>query len=116
MQLSSRKWGSVGLVLLAAVAAGCTTAPSKSPEQAAADDAVAARIYSALNADEIHFYRHVNVEVDNGVAQLSGYVWDTDDVYRAKQLAAGVPGVVRVVNRMELERNGNRGGGHSGSG
>ena len=43
---------------------------------------------------------------------------DPDELalYRAKQIAAGVLGVKRVVNEMELERGGNRGGGHSGSG
>ncbi len=111
-----RKCCSTLLAVLAAVVAGCATVPEKSPEQAAADQALAARIYSALNADETHFYRHVNVDVDRGVVQLSGYVWDTDDIHWAKQLAGQVPGVVRVVNQMELERNGNRGGGHSGSG
>ena len=94
---------------------GCAT-PRQSPEQAVADEALAARIQSALSADGIHFYRHVNVEVENGVVQLSGYVWDMDDMYRAKQLVGGLPGVIRVVNQMQLERNGNRNGGHSGSG
>ena len=116
MEASLRKCRSTLLVLLAAAVAGCATIPGKSPEDAAADDALTARIYSALKADEVHFYRHVNVEVDNGVVQLSGYVWDTDDMHWAKQLAGRVPGVVRVINQMELERNGSRGGGHSGSG
>lgn len=104
------------LVLLGAVAMGCAASPPQSPQQAAADEALAARIHSALGADEIHFYRHVNVEVDKGVVQLSGYVWDMDDMYHAKQLVGSIPGVVKVVNQMQLERNGNRGGGHSGSG
>ncbi len=103
------------LCLLAVVAAGCAMQP-KSPVQAVADEALAARVYSALQADELYYFRHVNVEVDNGVAQLSGYVWSTDAMHRAKKLAGSVPGIVGVINQMELERNGNRGGGHIGTG
>jgi osmotically-inducible protein OsmY len=118
LRVNSVLWkGARALVLVLAVAAGaCATVPQKSPEQAAADAALADRINSALEADETYYYRHVNVGVDNGVVQLSGYVWSTSAMYRAKRLAGRVPGVIRVVNQMELERNGNRGGGHSGSG
>ena len=94
----------------------CAASPPKSPEQAQADDLIAERISLALNADPTYFYRHVDVRVDGGVAHLSGYIWSTEELYRAKQIAAGVLGVKRVVNEMELERGGNRGGGHSGSG
>jgi osmotically-inducible protein OsmY len=106
------KWSAT----LATLIAACSTSPPKSPEQAYADKATAEQIYAALNADPIYYYRHVDVRVDGGVAQLSGYIWDTDALYRAKQIAASVPGVRRVVNQMELEREGSRGGGHSGSG
>jgi osmotically-inducible protein OsmY len=47
---------------------------------------------------------------------LSGYIWDTDALYKAQRIAAAVPGVTRVVDQMELERAGTRGGGHSGTG
>ncbi|MBV8854839.1 MAG: BON domain-containing protein [Sinobacteraceae bacterium] len=103
------------LGLLAVIATGCALQP-KSAQQTAADEALAARVYSALQADELYYYRHVNVEVDNGVAQLSGYVWTTEAMHRAKQLAGSVPGIVGVINQMELERNGDRGGGHIGTG
>ena len=103
------------LGLLAVAVTGCALQP-KSAQQMAADEALAARVYSALQADEFYYYRHVNVEVDNGVAQLSGYVWTTDAMHRAKKLAGSVPGIVGVINQMELERNGDRGGGHIGTG
>jgi len=104
------------LGVAAVLVSACSTLPPKSPEQANADEATADRIYAALNADPLFYYRHVDVRVDGGVAQLSGYIWDTDALYRAKQIAASVSGVKRVVNQMELEREGSRGGGHSGSG
>jgi osmotically-inducible protein OsmY len=112
------KWSSsiaTSLMTITLVAA-CCISPPKSAEQAQADAATAERVYAALNADPIYYYRHVDVRVDNGVAQLSGYIWDTDALYRAKQIAAAVPGVKLVVNQMQLEREGTRGGGHSGSG
>lgn len=94
----------------------CAVSPPKSPEQTQADDLIAEQISSALNADPTYFFRHVDVRVDGGVAHLSGYIWSTEELCRAKQIAARVPGVKRIVNELELERGGNRGGGHSGSG
>jgi osmotically-inducible protein OsmY len=104
------------LGVTAVLISACSTLPPKTPEQANADEATADRVYAALNADPLYYYRHVDVRVDGGVAHLSGYIWDTDALYRAKQIAATVSGVKRVVNQMELEREGSRGGGHTGSG
>jgi osmotically-inducible protein OsmY len=97
--------------------AGCSTSAPKSPEQAQADEVAAQRIYEALNADPTYYFRHVDVRVDGGVAELRGYIWGTQALYRAKEIAAGVPGVRRVVNDMELEREGSQGGAsHEGGG
>ena len=96
----------------------CATAPPPAPIPAAqtatgdqrrdTEDIVANYISAQLNADPWYFYRHVNVSVDDkGVATLSGYVWDTQAIYRARQIASNVPGVTRVVtSQLELERNG----------
>jgi BON domain len=74
-------------------------------EQENPDQLTADRVYAALNADPIYFFRHVDVEVDDGVADLSGYVWTTDAIYRARRIARTVPGVTRVVtSHLELER------------
>ena len=109
------------LVLIAMVAlmVSCAKPPSpQPPRQAAAeqatvagqralDEGLANYIYAQLNADQLYYYRHVDVRVDNGVAHLSGYVWSTDAIYRARTIASGVPGVTGVVtNGLELERNG----------
>jgi len=38
---------------------------------------------------------------------LSGYVWSTDAIYRARAIARNVPGVTGVAtSQLELERNG----------
>jgi osmotically-inducible protein OsmY len=109
------------VVAVALIAAGltvsCATTPApvqRPAEQATRDqkrdaqDIVADYITAQLNADPWYFYRHVNVSVDDdGVATLSGYVWDTQAIYRARRIASEVPGVTRVVtSQLQLERNG----------
>lgn len=79
--------------------------------QAASNDLVANAVYFRLNADPIYYFRHVDVRVDHGVAHLSGYVWSTDAIYRARRIAQSVPGVTGVVtSQLELERNGRSNG------
>jgi osmotically-inducible protein OsmY len=96
------------------VAAACATSSSMAPSSPApnsADERLANGVYQALNADPVYFYRHVDVRVDRGVADLSGYVWSTDAIYHARRVARAVPGVTRVVtNHLELERNGQANG------
>ena len=104
--------GGVSALLAAAVAAlavACSTNPAKSPpgEQITANDLLANAVYSKLNADPLYYFRHVSVSVDHGVAHLSGYVWSTDAIYRARYVARSVPGISAVVtSQLELERNG----------
>jgi osmotically-inducible protein OsmY len=79
--------------------------------QHALDEGLANYIYAQLNANPVYYYRHVDVRVDNGIATLSGFVWDTDALYEARRIAGGVPGVTRVVTgQLELERNGRNSG------
>jgi len=103
-------------LLLVTLITACATAPPTSPEQVRAEELTAERIYAALDADPIYYFRHVDVRVDGTVAHLSGYIWSVQALYRAKRIAANVPGVTGVVNEMELERAPTRGGGHGGSG
>lgn len=76
-------------------------------EQLTANDLLANAVYTKLNAEPLYYFRHVNVSVDHGVAHLSGYVWSTDAIYRARYVARSVPGISAVVtSQLELERNG----------
>ncbi len=109
-------WSAGAVLLSVTLMAACTTSAPKSVAQSQADTATEQRVYAALNADPTYFFRHVDVRVDSGVVQLGGYIWSSEALYRAKQIAARVPGVTLVVNDMELERGGTRGGGHNGSG
>lgn len=111
-----RKGGACAVLAASAAAIlACSSAPPKSPEQERADAATAERVYAALDATPIYYFRDVEVSVDYGVARLSGYVWTTDALYRAQQIARRVPGVTGVQDTMELERQGNRGGGDGSS-
>jgi osmotically-inducible protein OsmY len=83
--------------------------PTGQPAQDVAgtsDEAITKAITSALNADPHHFFRHVNVRVDNGVATLSGFVHSSSSIFRARTIAGNVPGVTRVVtSNLTLEPN-----------
>jgi BON domain len=70
------------------------------------DEALTKAIYSALEADPNHYYRHVTVRVDKGVATLGGFVHSSSAVYRARTIASKVPGVTHVVtSNLSLEPN-----------
>jgi hypothetical protein len=107
----------VTLGTAAALAVSCAAYPpqppappgaqSVVPEESAGNQLLANAVYRQLDADPVYYFRHVDVQVDHGVARLSGYVWSTDAIYRARLIARSVPGVTGVVtNQLELERNG----------
>jgi osmotically-inducible protein OsmY len=108
MPLTSRH-GALAVVLAAAamLTSACSTIPPRSPANSGTDEALANNVYAALVADPTYFYRHVDVRVENGVTDLSGFVWSTAALYRARQIARDVPGVRQVVSsRLMLEREG----------
>lgn len=89
---------------------GCLTACAleshKSAASSQADRATAQRVESALAADQELYSRHITVRADDGVVRLTGFVWDPPDLVEAERIAEAVPGVTRVVNSLELQRNG----------
>ena len=111
-----RKVGAYAILAGVAAVVACASSPPKSPEQERADADTAQRVYAALEVNPIYYLRDVEVSVDYGVAQLSGYVWTTDAIYGALDIARRVPGVTRVTDALELERQGNRGGGDGAGG
>ena len=84
----------------------CAMGPQKSDAQKKADDAMADRVTQALAADEELYSRHITVRADDGVVRLTGFVWDPPDLVEAVRIAEAVPGVTRVDNAIELQRNG----------
>ena len=97
--------GVLGAVLCGVTA--CASGPAKTDSQAQADKVMAERVEAALNADRSLFAKHITAHADNGVVRLTGYVWEASDFEEANYIASNVPGVTRVVNDLELNRNGN---------
>ncbi len=95
----------VGVATLCCVVA-CATGPHKTDAQRQADKETAERVQAALDGDNLLYAKHINVRADNGVVRLSGYVWDPPDLNEAQSIAQQVDGVTRVVNDLELQRNG----------
>jgi len=99
----------LSLYCLSAFAQATAPPPTAQPAQGVAgtsDEAITKAIYSGLNADPNHFFRHVTVRVDNGVATLSGFVHSSSSIYRARTIASNTPGVTRVVtSNLTLEPN-----------
>jgi len=90
--------------------AACASGPAKTDAQVQTDKVLGERVEAALNADKSLFAKHITAHADNGVVRLTGYVWETTDFDEAVFIAGGVPGVTRVVNDLELNRNGNDNG------
>jgi osmotically-inducible protein OsmY len=99
----------VAMAVFCAVAA-CASGPATTDAQAQADKVMAERVEAALNADRSLFAKHITAHADNGVVRLTGYVWEASDFEEAVYIAQGVPGVTKVVNDLELNRNGNDNG------
>jgi osmotically-inducible protein OsmY len=86
-------------------AAPATGQPAQG-EAATSDEALTKAIHAALDADPNHFFRHVTVRVDNGVATLGGFVNSSGAIHRARTIASNVPGVTRVVSgNLTLQPN-----------
>jgi len=89
------------LIALGIVA--CSTSPPSSPVQRAADAATATRVEAALAAQTQLFARDIVVSVNDGVVNLSGMAWSSDDIETAQRVARAVPGVKSVSNQISLE-------------
>jgi osmotically-inducible protein OsmY len=102
-------YAGVAVAVLCGIAS-CSSGPPTTDAQAQADKVMAERVEAALNADRSLFAKHITAHADNGVVRLTGYVWEASDFEEAVYIAQGVPGVTKVVNDLELNRNGNDNG------
>lgn len=92
-------------VMLVCAVAGCASGSRRTDAERQLDKEVADRVQVALNGDSSLYARHITVSADRGVVILGGYVWSQPDLEEAERIAESVPGVSRIVNDMELERN-----------
>lgn len=67
-----------------------------------ADEHLRQQVEEALAADRMLVSDHFTVEIHNGVAVLSGVVYDDWDIRLAKRIVKRVPGVKRVLT-MDLD-------------
>jgi len=95
--------------------ASCASTPPESVAQVKADRVLADKVQSALDNDPAFYFRHVDVQAENGKVSLSGYVWSAPAIARAERIAGQVPGVRSVSDQLELERNGANGSGSGGA-
>ena len=110
---ASRSWrrtvgSAVTYTGVAILAAACAADPPRTLEQQHSDMSAMKEFYSRLDSDQNYYYPHVTIRVENGVAHLSGYVWNAQALYHAKDVANRVPGVTSVVDTLEVERDGLR--------
>jgi osmotically-inducible protein OsmY len=89
---------------LSCAAFACVMQPPKTAAEREADRDLSDRVEASLKADPGLYSRHINLRADNGVVTLGGYVWTPEEMVKAKQDAELVAGVVKVVNRMEVDR------------
>lgn len=81
---------------------GCVASPPESPPQQQADEAVASRVFAALESDRMHLYIGLDVRVHAGVAYITALTFDPSVRDQATEIARAVRGVTRVVNRVEV--------------
>jgi len=70
------------------------------PAEEAEDAALITKIKTALATDGVANGHPVEVDCDHGVARLSGVVASADDAKHAARVAAAVPGVTGVDNKL----------------
>jgi osmotically-inducible protein OsmY len=104
--VTNRVMHAVAAVVLLASVAACAVGPPRTEAQKQADKELENRVQAALDADKLLYAKHIWVRSDNGVIRLSGYVWTQPDMLEAQDVAERVEGVNRVVNDLELQRNG----------
>jgi osmotically-inducible protein OsmY len=67
------------------------------------DEALAEAILRELREDAATTDLNIQVEVDQGVAYLQGTVSDLEDAENAEDVAGRVPGVIDVVDELDIE-------------
>lgn len=79
--------------------AGCSAMTGKSTGEFVDDTAITAKEKTALLREHIH----VNVDTNNGVVQLNGFVNSPEERMRAEQVARSVSGVTAVQNNLSIK-------------
>ncbi|MFK8020484.1 MAG: BON domain-containing protein [Pseudomonadales bacterium] len=98
-------------VLLAALLTGCAgTAEHRSTGQYIDDSTIATKIKSTLLADKLTDGLDIEVEVNRGKVQLTGFADSTEEVRRAGEIAKKTKGVSAVDNELRVAEGSRRAG------
>jgi hypothetical protein len=106
VQLAKDIFGAGLIVILLSSMFACATGPRKTPSELQVDKETSDRVVYALNADKLLSTRNLSVRADGGVVHLAGYVRNLTDMSEAKRIAKQVPGVTKVINGLEVQREG----------
>lgn len=110
--MRGRRWRAAGALAALGLGAAHAAEPPRTLDsiivtaRRLADEQLQARVEEALNDDRMFLATHVTVTVHDGVATLSGIVFDDWDMRNARRIARRIPGVKRVVNRLEIDQGG----------
>jgi predicted lysophospholipase L1 biosynthesis ABC-type transport system permease subunit len=83
--------------------AACAADPPRTADEIRADAALSARLHSALAADTVFYFAHVDIAADRGVVTLTGYVQTQEAKFQARRLAEAA-GAARVIDLVKLDR------------
>lgn len=73
------------------------------PEETPSDDQITSRVRRLLRSDSATNMLRIQVEVEDGVVTLRGMVQTLEDTDNAAEVASRVPGVIDVVDELEVE-------------
>jgi len=93
----------------------CASVPPESLEQVKADQVLADKVQSALDSDPEFFFRHPEIQAENGKVFLTGDVWSAPAIVSAERIASQVPGVTSVSDQLEVRHNDSNGSGSGGA-
>ncbi len=92
------------VAVFAVAIAGCApTEKSKSTGEVIDDAAITAKVKSVLIKDPEISAAEINVDTYKGKVLLSGFVSDSEDVWRAGKLARDIKGVRSVTNDLHVK-------------
>lgn len=91
----------VGLAALSGIAAAATDT-RKTAGEAIDDAVVTTRVKAALFGDSTTKARKIDVETEQGIVQLNGFVDSAAEKTQAAKLARGVDGVKEVRNNLDV--------------
>lgn len=101
---TSQKFYSLALAALLGTAVACAPVETRqAPGEFLSDAWISTKVNTAIASSSDLRVIDVNVEVHDGVVQLSGFVDDPSQIPKAEQVAREVEGVESVINDLQLK-------------